>query len=87
VVGGTPALVAIVPGVFVNAGVFVVVGEGVNVGIFVGMANAVCVRPEENVATAIVCTASTLKVGVAFTSLDPQALIQRLLSKVNPTRF
>jgi hypothetical protein len=86
VVGRIPALVASVPGVFVTAGVLVDVGEGVNVGVFVGMAIAVCVRPEENVATAIVCTDSTLKVGVASTSLDPQALTQRLLSRINPIR-
>jgi hypothetical protein len=46
--------VASVPGVFVTAGVLVDVGEAVSVGVFVGMTAAVCVSPEENVATAIV---------------------------------
>jgi len=45
-----------VPGVFVTARVIIGIGDGaaVDVEVLVGMAIAVCVWPEEKVATAIV---------------------------------
>ena len=58
-------------GVSEGADVVVAVGEGE--GVSVGKAIAVWVKPDANVATALVCIVSGCKEGVVVSSLDPQA--------------
>ena len=61
-------------GVFVSVGVLVFVGVGVSDG----KAKAVWVKPYEKIATAWVCTCSTLNVGVELAVLDDDAPTPKL---------
>jgi hypothetical protein len=87
-VGTIPSPEEVGEGVSDTSGV--VDGVGVNVsvgtGVSVGMARAVWVRSAAKVPTACVWMDSTLKVGIASISLDPQLPRKILVSRNSPNK-